>query len=152
MIMKTIKLFASIIALSLSASAGLVPDTISLTWTRNDLTTAADTNSVYLSGVTYRMTNNLVCGATTATTQDLSGLTITLRVGDEGTNRVFAGSSPLGTNGLFNCDITFPPWTASQSASAIGQGGIQLTLTDTNANVSVTYKARKLFYVLNPLQ
>jgi hypothetical protein len=134
--------------------AGLVPDTITLTWTRNDLTTAADTNNVYLSGVTYRLTNNLVCGATTATTQDLSGLTISLRVGDEGTNRVFSGLSPLGTNGLFNADITFPPWTASQSVAAIGQGGVQLTLTDTNVtpNVSVTYKARKLFYILNPLQ
>jgi hypothetical protein len=152
--MKRTLTIAALALFAMIGGAELVPETLTLTWTRNDTSAyvTAYTNRVLLSGVTYRLTNCVVYGSTTATTQDLSGLTITLRAGDAGTNLVYSGSSPLGTNGIFNADIRFPTFTRSQANSAVGQTGLELTLADTNTAVSVTFSARKLFYIANPLQ
>ena len=146
-------------ATSTAVVAALVPDTITLTWAREDVDAAGDTNSaaVYLTGITYRMTNcqALVSAAIStnvaSVTQDLTGLTITVRCGDERTNAAYAGHIQDATNGTFSADVSFPRWPLGPSRAATAVMGIQLTLADTNANTTMTYKARKTFTLRQPL-
>ena len=155
--MKKLMIIAALTAAILNASAGLIPDTITLTWSRTDLSDYADKTNIYLSGVTYRLTNcvanvsSAVGTNTPAVAQDLTGLTVILRVGDGGTNVAYVGHPAADTNGLFSADIQFPRWLPGPSRSTTGQEGIELKISDTNAGTTVTYKARKLFTVMQPL-
>lgn len=157
---KTTASIVSLFACVLTAVAGLRPDAITnITWSLTDASAYADTNQVYLTGITYNVTNAVAytlppSGPSTNRVyywQDLTGLKATLRVGDNGTNLLYTAIVPAGTQGLFSCMIQFPRWTPGPSRSNTGQEGIELTLTDTNANVTVTYKARKLFTVMQPM-
>lgn len=153
--MKRVVMLAVLLLSGVVALAGLDPDTITLTWVRSDVSAVAATNAPYLSGVTYRLTNCVALissiGGTNNTPQDLTGLTVTVRVGDDTTNIAYTATAQSGTNGLFDTDITFPAWTPGPTRSTVGQEGIQLTITDTNTSVSITYRARKLFSIMNPL-
>ena len=153
------KAAAAIVAtlICLAAMAGLTPDAITLTWSRSDVSEYADTTNVYLSGVTYRATNCVahitpaVGTNVAAVAQDLTGLTVTLRAGDAGTNLAYTAHVRSGTNGLFDVDFKFPTWTPGPTRQTTGQEGLELTIADTNTATSVTYKGRKLFNVMQPL-
>lgn len=148
--MKKTAIILAAIALASFAWSALTPDTFTLTWTRTENSAYADTNNIYMTGVTYRMTNCQALISSTAT-QDLTGLNVSVRVGDAGTNVLYPCTVYAGTNGLFGCDFQFPPWTVGPNRGVTGQSGIELTVADTNAGVSVTYKARKLYTVTQPL-
>ncbi|MFA6063954.1 MAG: hypothetical protein WC736_15305 [Gallionella sp.] len=145
---KILALFVATATALTAQAQSLVPDAITLTWKRDDVSAYADTTNIYMAGVTYSLTN---CQAkiTTNTVQDLTGLGISIRVGDAGTNILYACTAIDATNGTFACNFKFPTWTPGPTRSVTGQEGIELTLT--NATLSFTYKARKLFTVTQPL-
>jgi hypothetical protein len=148
---KLIACFALLVAVIVASADSLTPDTVTVTWVRSDVTAYADTNNVYMAGVTYRMTNCQALAWSTNTPQDLTGLLTTIRVGDAGTNLQFSCSPQVATSGTFSCDFHFPTWTPSAARGVTGQEGIELTVASTNPVVSVTYKSRKLFMVTQPL-
>lgn len=153
---KRMMIFCAAVLVGWTVLADLVPDTITLTWSREDTTAIIYTNVTYLAGVTYRLTNCLALvsneGGTNPIPQDLTGLDVVVRAGDTGTNIPYTATAQSGTNGLFDVDIMFPTWTPGPSRSATGIEGLQLTLTDTNTDISITYKGRKNFTVTQPLQ
>lgn len=129
--------------------ADLIPQTLTLTWTRGDVTAFASTNTL-LAGVTYRLTNCVAYTTATNAPQDLSSLAIMLRAGDNKTNVTWYGLATVASNGTFTADIQFPRWTAGPNFSNTRTMGIELTLIDTNG-VGVTYNARKLYNIALPL-
>jgi hypothetical protein len=126
--------------------AQLLPDAFTLTWTRTNTTAYVNTN-VYLSDVTYRLTNCIARNG--VVTQDLTGCGIQIRVGDASTNRLFTGWIE-NTNGTFGCDFTIPKPPPSTARSDIMTTSIQLTLT--NGAIYVTDRELKQLYYANPLR
>jgi hypothetical protein len=141
------RIIAAIILTASVASAQLTPDTFTVTWTRSGTTALVNTN-VYLSDVTYWLTN---CQALVGTaTQNLTSCGVFLRVGDSTTNRLFQGWIENAASGLFGCAFTIPPRSASASRADVMTADIQLTLT--NGAVTITDRERKQLYYSNPLK
>ena len=141
------RLIAAIILTASVASAQLTPDTFTVTWTRQGTTAYINTN-VYLSDVTYWLTN---CQALVGTaTQNLTSCGITIRVGDSTTNRSFAGWIEDATNGMFGCAFTIPPRPTTAPRAETMTANIQLTIT--NGATTVTDKELKQLSFQNPLK
>jgi len=148
--MKRIALVAILAGAALFARAQvpLTPDTFCWSWTRQGTTALADTN-VWMSGVTYLLTNCAVMNGTNAV--DLTGCGVLFRVGDSVTNVAFHGvvQSPA-TGGLVSCYFTIPPTTKYKSQTSVNIAGIQLAIT--NGPLTVIDREVKQLQYIFPLQ
>ena len=139
------KLILSLLLLASVSLADIIPDIFTFTWNRSDGSTYGDTNT-WLTGVTYLLTNNIVMSATT--TQDLTGIGIEIRAGNNTVNSLFAGTVVDAANGTFSCRFSFP----SPNATTAQGMPVYLQLSLTNSTgTRVTYKGQKQFTVVNPL-
>jgi hypothetical protein len=126
--------------LILSAKAGLTPETLTAEYNREDADTYINTNT-YLSGTTLLFTN---CNAlvSTGVTQDLTGVSVLLRVGNETTNTLYAATVDSGT-GLFWALLYIP--THSQLDVPVQlDATVRIQCTLTNATTTFTYRGSKL--------
>jgi len=139
------KLILSFLLLASVSLADIIPDMFTFTWNRTDVSAAGDTNT-WLSGVTYLLTNNIVMSSTT--TQDLTGLGIEIRAGNNIINSLFTGTVVNADNGTFSCLFSFP----SPNATTAQGMPVYLQLSITNGTgTRVTYKGQKRFVIVNPL-
>jgi hypothetical protein len=124
--------------------AGLTPETVSAAFTREDADAYINTNT-YIAGTALLFSN---CNAfvSAGTTQDLTGVAVVLRVGNEYTNFVYSATVASAANGAFWGLInipTFPQLNVPVQLTTTVQ--IQCTLT--NAATAFTYRGSKLLTV-----
>ena len=124
-----------------------IPDSFSNTWTCSDSTGYMDTNT-WLTMTTYMLTNNIVM-VNANTTQDLTGLGIEIRAGDNVTNRLFRGVVLDGPNGRFSCPFMIP--TTSPNSVRQILASVQLAITNSVGDRKI-YRGQKQLTVVNPLQ
>lgn len=132
-----------------TAMAGLDPETLSLTYNRADADTYVNTNT-YLSGTSLLLTN---CYAlvSTGTTQDLTGVFIVLRVGNEHTNFVYSGSVASAASGSFWGLVAIPSHAQLSVPVQIDTTvRVQCTLTN-STGTAFTYRGSKLLTVRSGL-
>lgn len=135
--------------LCFTAHAGLDPETLSTVYNRADADGYANTNT-YLSGTSLLLTN---CYAliSNGTTQDLTGVSIVLRVGNEYTNFVYSGAVLEAAAGSFWGLISIP--THAQLAVPVQvETTVRLQCTLTNSvGTAFTYRGSKLLTVRSGL-
>lgn len=146
--MKTKILAVAVLFIVAIAQAALTPDTLTLSWARED-SSAMDTSKSPLAGMTYRIHGMAYVSNTVP--QNLSLLAIAVRTGDSTTNQLWYGTASLTTNGGFTADVQFPVWTVSQKYGLTRQMGVELTLLDVTNGISMTYSAQKMFLVTLPM-
>jgi hypothetical protein len=105
--------------------------------------------NIWFTGTTYALTNNFIMTSSGAI-QDLTGIGVEFRIGDNVSNLVFYGASSLAdaSNGLTHCIFTIP----SSAPSSIRTMLINIQLTLTNGTTRSTFRGTKQLYVINPLQ
>lgn len=135
--------------LCLTARAGLDPETLSTVYNREDADGYVNTNT-YLSGTSLLLTN---CYAliSNGTTQDLTGVSVVLRVGNEYTNFVYAGTVADATSGSFWGLINIPSH-AQLAVPVQVETTVRLQCTLTNSTgTAFTYRGSKLLTVRSGL-
>jgi hypothetical protein len=140
------RIIAALILTASVAAADLTPDTFTVTWTRQGTSAYINTN-VYMSGVTYILTN---CQALVGTaTQDLTNCGIFLTVGETYTTAVYTGSAQVATDGTFTVAFQIPPRPATQTRATTMTTYLEFKLT--NGTVTVIDKEQKKLYYTIPL-
>jgi hypothetical protein len=104
------------------AGADLVPETLTITNTRNEASVAVNTNVSYLAGSSLQLTNCLALISATST-QDLTGCGVQVRIGNNRTNVLYVGNLQDASNGTWNALVTIP-------TSVSGECRIQVALTN----------------------
>jgi hypothetical protein len=132
-----------------SMAAGITADTLTLTFTRvGGPTYSNTTDTADIAGSVKVLTNCLAMVGTA--TQDLTGVSVNLWVGNSTTATCFTGTVQDTTNGLFTAKITLPAIQAVGGPAAGNWYGIVLELT--NATDAVTYPDEKRRYLRQRLR
>ncbi|MEI8164760.1 MAG: hypothetical protein WCG26_00210 [Chloroflexales bacterium] len=134
--------------------AELVPELLTLTWSRTD--EVATVSGTYLTGSQILLTNCIAAGVTTGTVQNLTDLTPLIKAGNAVVSLTYTGVVQNATAGTWCATITLP--TALQLAggtnltystllrffeSPIPDATVRLELSLTNGTTRYTYRGDK---------
>lgn len=143
------KLFGILGLMALAAVAGLDPEMVSVNYTRDTGDEYANTN-VYLSGTTLLFTN-CIAFTTGSSTQNLTGVSVVLRVGNEKTNFTYSATTASAALGTFYGLVSLPSHRDMGVPVEIETVlRVQCTLTNA-AGTSFTYRGSKLLTVRSGL-
>lgn len=146
--MKPLPLLMSLL-LALPALAGLVPELLTVDYSRETGDAAPNTN-VYVSGTSLQLTN-CVALISPGVTQDLTSVFVVLKVGNENTNFTYAATVTDATDGRFSGLVTLPTH-AQLNVPVELETDIRVQCTLTNAAGTVfTYRGSKLLTVRSGL-
>lgn len=129
--------------LSLKSWAGLAPETLTTEYNRDDGDAFINTNT-YLSGTTLLFTN-CVALVSAGVTQDLTGVSVLLRVGNETTNTLYVATADSVT-GFFWALLQIPTH-AQLDVPVQLDATVRIQCTLTNATTTFTYRGSKLLTV-----